>query len=1089
MIATLQVVIVDGSAPAGSIEPLRPHAQRIDIPRGEDTVIRLVVRKPDYTRVDLAGFPTIRLAVRRQLADASAMFTREAVLRPGTFPDDADEWTASIALASADTLGLIEKKKYHFDVQLTDTSGNRWQGVPDSIFHILPIVSQPGEPVLPPLVDLGAPIAIGPAGLSVLHGDRPPLPSDGRDGEFWIDDSSPTRDLYGPKTDGVWGAGFSMQGPPGTAGTGLSTDDPLPGALVPDPGASGQASDAAHVHPYTIAVASGTDGWMSGTMAQQLADLVAADFGTQIADIDLALDTLTTSVADHTASIASLTADLSALTTVVSGHTSTLASHDSALASLISDVSAVAGDLSALATVVGGHTTTLASHTSSIAALTSGLSALTTTVAGHTTAFATASFIVRGATNAPANSQVLNDIGTGYVRNTLTTEGDDDEFHVGRLSTVATIPYTDVTGGPPVSAKYIVQEASAGLSAEQSLGALTTGILKNTVTGTTGVLSIATASDIPSLLTTKGDLLGFDTAPVRVPVAVIDGWVVTSDAASAAGWKWAAAAATGADALGSYIVQTTANKPANAQVLGDLTTGIIKNTTGTGVLSIAGAADMPAPGGQLGGTYASATVLGILETGGPTTLTFGAIADGEFFKRVGSTVVGAAGGGGGYATIERPNGTPVTARSIMSFTTEFTVADNVDTTDISLATGGVALAKVVDLAANSVLGRSTNSSGVMAAIAAGTDGHVLRLAGTTLGFGTLAAGAFADTTIAGSKLSGFTDTTMPVANSSGQLVSSAITLASNTLTYAAAVSGGTLALTLSNTSNTASSAATLTIKTGGATAADPSLVLSTTVTDWKLTVDNATNDRFRLFKGATELIRLDPTATFNQTQILGNGSVGSSVSAWSASGNSRAGVAILAIGLSANNYLNIGPDTGGVAGHGVAGIFFDGTAYQNALSWATVSGSGGGVLKLMENAGRVTALGTATVASASSATWDGFDHQASTLTFSGSTAVTTATGVNYVDIKQPTITAASAVAISFAAALRIAGAPVAAGSATITKSYSLWIDGGLPRIDSSAANGAVATSLGSVGPTGANTTVQEWLALDVNGTTRYAPLF
>jgi hypothetical protein len=47
--------------------------------------------------------------------------------------------------------------------------------------------------------------------------------------------------------------------------------------------------------------------------------------------------------------------------------------------------------------------------------------------------------------------------------------------------------------GAPVDAKYIVQEANAGLSAEQSLGALTTGLLKNTVVAGVGVLSKAAA--------------------------------------------------------------------------------------------------------------------------------------------------------------------------------------------------------------------------------------------------------------------------------------------------------------------------------------------------------------------------------------------------------------------------------------------------------------------------------------------------------------------------------------------------------------------------------------------------------------------
>jgi hypothetical protein len=50
----------------------------------------------------------------------------------------------------------------------------------------------------------------------------------------------------------------------------------------------------------------------------------------------------------------------------------------------------------------------------------------------------------------------------------------------------------------PLNAKFIVQEANATLTAEQSLGALATGILKNTTTGSTGVLSIAVGTDLPA---------------------------------------------------------------------------------------------------------------------------------------------------------------------------------------------------------------------------------------------------------------------------------------------------------------------------------------------------------------------------------------------------------------------------------------------------------------------------------------------------------------------------------------------------------------------------------------------------------------
>ncbi len=46
-------------------------------------------------------------------------------------------------------------------------------------------------------------------------------------------------------------------------------------------------------------------------------------------------------------------------------------------------------------------------------------------------------------------------------------------------------------------------------------------------------------------------------------------------------------------------------------------------------------------GGQLGGTISSPTVIAVTETSGPTALTIGAIADGEYARRVGGTLVGA----------------------------------------------------------------------------------------------------------------------------------------------------------------------------------------------------------------------------------------------------------------------------------------------------------------------------------------------------------------------------------------------------------------------------------------------------------------
>lgn len=69
-----------------------------------------------------------------------------------------------------------------------------------------------------------------------------------------------------------------------------------------------------------------------------------------------------------------------------------------------------------------------------------------------------------------------------------------------------------------------------------------------------------------------------------------------------------------------------------------------------------------------------------------------------------------------------------------------------------IADGAITDAKIRDGAALSVVGRSANSTGDVADIAAGTDGHVLRRSGTTLGFGTIATGGVADDAVTDAKL-------------------------------------------------------------------------------------------------------------------------------------------------------------------------------------------------------------------------------------------------------------------------------------------------------------------------------------------------
>lgn len=89
-------------------------------------------------------------------------------------------------------------------------------------------------------------------------------------------------------------------------------------------------------------------------------------------------------------------------------------------------------------------------------------------------------------------------------------------------------------------------------------------------------------------LTTKGDLIagGASGAISRLGVGT-NGDVLTADSSETLGVKWAAAASGGAPSSATYITQTHDATLSAEQALGDLATGILKNTTTTGVLSIA----------------------------------------------------------------------------------------------------------------------------------------------------------------------------------------------------------------------------------------------------------------------------------------------------------------------------------------------------------------------------------------------------------------------------------------------------------------------------------------------------------------------
>lgn len=101
--------------------------------------------------------------------------------------------------------------------------------------------------------------------------------------------------------------------------------------------------------------------------------------------------------------------------------------------------------------------------------------------------------------------------------------------------------------------------------------------------------------------------------------------------------------------------------------------------------------------------------------------------------------------------------------------------------------------------------------------------------------------------------------------------------------------------------------------------------------------------------------------------------------------------------------------------------------------------------------GAISVIGSITRASAAGMAGKLIEFRAATLTVTGTTRVTNAAGVNYVDIAGPTYTDASSVTIDYGATLYIAAAPAAGGSVTLTNPYALWVDAGRVRIDEGVA--------------------------------------
>ena len=341
----------------------------------------------------------------------------------------------------------------------------------------------------------------------------------------------------------------------------------------------------------------------------------------------------------------------------------------------------------------------------------------------------TTKFIIQTADTDYGSAQVLGSLATGIVINTTTTgvlsiatEGTDywkpggtpvnvasggtglasvaaNSLVLGAGTSALTVLSNGTTGqllraatgADPAwwtnSPTYIVQTADAtNVPNAQALGALATGMVKNTTT--TGVLSIGVegtdywkpggtpvnvASGGTGLASVAANslVLGAGTSALTVLANGTTGQYLRATTSSNPAWTTNTT---------KFIIQTASSDYGSAQVLGSLATGIVKNTTTTGVLSIATeGTDYWKPGGTSVSVNSGGTGLA---SWGVDTLLIGAIGGTVSQIAVGATntvlkVTGAAQNvnwstpykSAGIATIANAQSSVTVVTSTTGFTT------------------------------------------------------------------------------------------------------------------------------------------------------------------------------------------------------------------------------------------------------------------------------------------------------------------------------------------------------------------------------------------------------------------------------------
>ena len=195
-----------------------------------------------------------------------------------------------------------------------------------------------------------------------------------------------------------------------------------------------------------------------------------------------------------------------------------------------------------------------------------------------------------------SGSSVTNDIGLSIGTHSLTGSNAQNTAFFGT---------TWNTSGTPTGIRFnAVDTASnaASLMMDLQIGGVSKWKVDKTGLVTSAVALPAASGGTGQTSWTKGDLLVATGSTTLTKLAVgSDNQILIADSAQAAGVKWGAnSGGTGAPTDATYITQTANGSLSAEQALGSLSTGLLKNTTTTGVLSIAAAGtDYVAPDSEL----------------------------------------------------------------------------------------------------------------------------------------------------------------------------------------------------------------------------------------------------------------------------------------------------------------------------------------------------------------------------------------------------------------------------------------------------------------------------------------------------------